>query len=57
MLPVDLTLEVAGSFVALLVLEGNESGHGLDDRVPLCLDQSTDFLINLLQLGSLTRND
>jgi hypothetical protein len=57
MLPVDLTLEVAGSFVALLVLEGNEGGHGLDDLFPLCLDQSTDFLINLLQLGSLTRND
>jgi hypothetical protein len=57
MLPVDLTLEVAGSFVALLVLEGNKGGYWLDDLVPLCLDQSADFFINLLELGSLSRND
>ena len=57
MLPVDFPLEVAGSFVALLFLECDEGGNGLDDLVSLNLDQVSDFLVNLSELLSLPRND
>jgi hypothetical protein len=53
LLPVELSLEVAGSFIAFLVLESDEGGHRFDYQVPLGLDQVPDFLINLLQLLSL----
>jgi hypothetical protein len=35
LLPVQLSLEVAGYFIAFLVLEGDEGGHRFDDQVPL----------------------
>ena len=35
LLPVQLPLEVAGSFIAFLVLESDEGGHRFDDQVPL----------------------
>ena len=53
LLPVELSLEIAGSFIAFLVLEGDECGHRFDDQVPLSLDQVPDFLIKLLQLLNL----
>lgn len=53
LLPVELSLEVAGSFIAFLVLESDEGGHRFYYQVPLGLDQVPDFLINLLQLLSL----
>jgi hypothetical protein len=53
LLPVELSLEVAGSFITFLVFEGDEGGHRFVDQVPLGLDQVPDFLINLLQLLSL----
>ena len=56
MLPVDLAREVSGSFVALLFLECDEGGHGLDDLIALNLDQVSNFLINHSQLVSLPRN-
>ena len=57
MLPVDFAREVAGSFVALLFLECDEGGNGLDDLVSLSLDQVSDFLVDLSELLSLPRND
>ena len=42
LLPVELPLEIAGSFIALLALESNEGGNRFDDQVPLLLDQVSD---------------
>ena len=35
LLPIQLPLEVAGSFITFLVLESDEGSHRFDDQVPL----------------------